>query len=95
MRSEKSFGVGEFSDLPQLADWARRAGLKLIQILPVNDTSSTHTWQDSYPYASISAFALHPLYLNLDRLAGSQGPALAAKSRRATPATQRPAHGGL
>ncbi|MGO8699357.1 MAG: 4-alpha-glucanotransferase [Limisphaerales bacterium] len=72
LRSEKSFGVGEFSDLPQLADWARRAGLKLIQILPVNDTSSTHTWQDSYPYASISAFALHPLYLNLDRLAGAK-----------------------
>ena len=71
LRSEKSFGVGEFLDLPLLADWARRAGLKLIQILPVNDTSATHTWMDSYPYAGISAFALHPLYLNLDRLAGT------------------------
>jgi 4-alpha-glucanotransferase len=73
LRSEKSFGVGEFSDLPLLADWARRAGLNLIQILPVNDTSATHTWMDSYPYAGISAFALHPIYLNLDRLAGSEG----------------------
>jgi 4-alpha-glucanotransferase len=72
LRSEKSFGVGEFLDLPLLADWARRAGLKLIQILPVNDTSATHTWMDSYPYAAISAFALHPLYLNLDRLAGTE-----------------------
>jgi len=71
LRSERSFGVGEFSDLPLLADWARRAGLKLIQILPVNDTSATHTWTDSYPYAAISAFALHPLYLNLDRVAGA------------------------
>jgi 4-alpha-glucanotransferase len=71
LRSEKSFGVGEFLDLPLLADWARRAGLKLIQILPVNDTSATHTSMDSYPYAAISAFALHPLYLNLDRLAGT------------------------
>jgi 4-alpha-glucanotransferase len=71
LRSEKSFGVGEFLDLPLLADWARLAGLKLIQILPVNDTSVTHTWKDSYPYAAISAFALHPLYLNLDRLAGN------------------------
>jgi len=61
--------VGEFLDLPLLADWARRAGLKLVQILPVNDTSATHTWMDSYPYAGISAFALHPLYLNLDRVA--------------------------
>jgi 4-alpha-glucanotransferase len=71
LRSERSFGVGEFLDLPLLADWARRAGLKLIQILPVNDTTVTHTWTDSYPYAAISAFALHPLYLNLDRLAGA------------------------
>jgi 4-alpha-glucanotransferase len=71
LRSERSFGVGEFLDLPLLADWARRAGLKLIQILPVNDTSATHTAMDSYPYAAISAFALHPLYLNLDRLAGT------------------------
>jgi 4-alpha-glucanotransferase len=71
LRSERSFGAGEFLDLPLLADWARRAGLKLIQILPVNDTTATHKWMDSYPYAAISAFALHPLYLNLDRLAGT------------------------
>jgi 4-alpha-glucanotransferase len=71
LRSAKSFGVGEFLDLPLLADWARRAGLKVIQILPVNDTSATHTWKDSYPYAGISAFALHPLYLNLESLAGA------------------------
>jgi 4-alpha-glucanotransferase len=72
LRSERGFGVGEFLDLPLLADWARRAGLKLIQILPVNDTSATHTWTDSYPYAAISAFALHPLYLNLERMAGAE-----------------------
>ena len=69
LRSENSFGVGEFSDLKLLADWGKRVGLKLIQILPVNDTSATHTWADSYPYAAISAFALHPLYLNLSRVA--------------------------
>ncbi len=74
LRSERSFGVGEFLDLPLLADWAKHAGLKLIQILPVNDTSATHTWADSYPYAAVSAFALHPLYLNLDRLAGEDKP---------------------
>jgi 4-alpha-glucanotransferase len=65
LRSEKSFGVGEFADLKLLADWCKQAGLKLIQILPINDTITTHTWTDSYPYAAISAFALHPLYLNL------------------------------
>ena len=69
LRSQASFGVGEFADLKLLADWCQGVGLKLIQILPVNDTSATHTAADSYPYAAISAFALHPLYLNLSRVA--------------------------
>jgi 4-alpha-glucanotransferase len=70
LRSKDSFGVGEFSDLKLLADWSKKTRLKLIQLLPVNDTISTNTWKDSYPYSSISAFALHPLYLNLDEVAG-------------------------
>jgi 4-alpha-glucanotransferase len=76
LRSEKSFGVGEFEDLKLLANWAREAGLKLIQILPVNDTTATHTWVDSYPYAAISAFALHPIYLNLDQVAAGRAKTL-------------------
>lgn len=72
LRSENSFGVGEFSDLKLLVDWAKKVGLKLIQILPVNDTTATHTWKDSYPYSAISAFALHPLYINLFQVAGKQ-----------------------
>jgi 4-alpha-glucanotransferase len=71
LRSEKSFGVGEFSDLHLLVDWAKQTGLKMIQLLPVNDTTATHSWLDSYPYAAISAFALHPIYLNLEKLPGS------------------------
>ena len=70
LRSRKSFGVGEFTDLPLMIDWAAKCGLRLVQILPVNDTIATHTWWDSYPYAAISAFALHPIYLNLERCAG-------------------------
>jgi 4-alpha-glucanotransferase len=61
-----------FADLKPLADWGKKVGLKLIQLLPVNDTSATHTWQDSYPYAAISAFALHPLYLNLAAVADAK-----------------------
>lgn len=76
LRSKSSFGVGEFSDLKLLIDWARQTGLKLIQILPVNDTSATGSWIDSYPYAAISAFALHPLYINLAKVAGSQNVSL-------------------
>ena len=76
LRSEGSFGVGEFADLKALADWGRLAGLKLIQLLPVNDTSATHSWKDSYPYAAISAFALHPIYLNLAAVANAKHRAL-------------------
>lgn len=72
LRSKNSFGTGEFTDLKLLVDWAKKTGLRLIQILPVNDTTATHTWVDTYPYAAISAFALHPLYLNLDKVAGKK-----------------------
>lgn len=72
LKSRNSFGVGEFSDLKLLADWAKDVGLKLIQILPVNDTTATHTSADSYPYAAISAFALHPIYINLEKVAGKK-----------------------
>lgn len=72
IRTAKGFGVGEFADIPVLVDWAKHVGLKLVQILPVNDTTATHTWMDSYPYAAISAFALHPIYLNLEQVAGKQ-----------------------
>jgi 4-alpha-glucanotransferase len=76
LRSEGSFGVGEFSDLMPLADWAERTGLRLIQILPVNDTTATHTWRDCYPYSAVSAFAMHPMYINLARVAGARHAAL-------------------
>jgi 4-alpha-glucanotransferase len=72
LRTKNSFGTGEFSDIRMLVDWARKTGLKLVQILPVNDTSATGTWIDSYPYGAISAFALHPLYLNLEEMAGKK-----------------------
>lgn len=72
LRSENSFGIGEFTDIPLLADWAKATGLKLIQLLPINDTTATKTKKDSYPYAAISAFALHPVYINLNKLAGDE-----------------------
>jgi 4-alpha-glucanotransferase len=72
LRSKNSFGTGEFNDLKLLVDWAVKTGLQVIQILPVNDSTATHTWLDTYPYAAISAFALHPLYLNLDKVAGKK-----------------------
>lgn len=72
LRSQNGFGVGEFSDIKLMIDWARKTGLQLIQILPVNDTIANKNWSDSYPYSAISAFALHPLYISLDKLAGQK-----------------------
>jgi 4-alpha-glucanotransferase len=79
LRTEKSFGVGEFTDLKVLADWCKRTGLKLIQLLPINDTTATHSWSDSYPYSCISAFAMHPLYLNLSEVAAGPNKTLLSK----------------
>lgn len=70
LRTANSFGVGEFADMKVLVDWANKVDMKLIQILPINDTTATHTWVDSYPYSAISAFALHPMFINLEELAG-------------------------
>ncbi len=66
LRSDSSYGVGDFGDLRRLVDWAVLTGMKVIQILPVNDTSTSHSWSDSYPYNIVSAFALHPHYLDLE-----------------------------
>ena len=65
LRSNDSFGIGEFSDLKKMVDWAKVTQQKIIQVLPINDTTITHTWLDSYPYNAISIYALHPIYLGL------------------------------
>lgn len=72
LRSKNGFGTGEFTDIPLLIDWAKKTGIQLIQLLPVNDTITNNTWADSYPYAAISAIALHPLYINLKQVAGRE-----------------------
>ena len=68
LRSENGFGVGEFADIKKLADWAHKTNLSIIQILPINDTTANYSWTDSYPYAAISVYALHPQYLSLENL---------------------------
>jgi len=65
LRSSQSQGIGDFTDLRLLADWAHATGQRVIQILPVNDTTQNYDWRDSYPYRAISIFALHPLYLSI------------------------------
>lgn len=68
LRSRTSFGVGDFGDLKKMADWVASTQQRVLQVLPVNDTTATHTWTDSYPYNCISIFALHPQYADLSAL---------------------------
>ncbi|MEO9004945.1 MAG: 4-alpha-glucanotransferase, partial [Ginsengibacter sp.] len=82
LRSRQSMGIGEFTDIKLLVDWAVKVGLKLIQLLPINDTTAHYNWNDSYPYAAISAFALHPIYINLEKLAGNEYASLIKRLRK-------------
>lgn len=68
LKSEKSYGVGDFGDLKRMIDWAIKTHQKVIQILPINDTTMTHAWTDSYPYNSISIYAFHPMYADLKQI---------------------------
>ncbi len=68
LKSEKSFGIGDFGDLKKMIDWAVATQQKMVQILPINDTTMTHTWTDSYPYNSISIYAFHPIYADLRQM---------------------------
>ncbi len=78
LRSEGSFGVGDFGDLAMIVDWCAKTNQNVLQILPINDTTITHTWQDSYPYNSISIYALHPQYTDFRQL-----PAIKDEAQRA------------
>jgi 4-alpha-glucanotransferase len=68
LRSENSSGIGDFSDLIDFIDWAKQVGMKMVQLLPLNETVASHNWLDSYPYKSISVMALHPIYMNLHQV---------------------------
>lgn len=68
LRSTNSWGIGDFEDLKLMIDWAAKTGQKIVQILPINDTTISGKWTDSYPYNSISTFALHPIYLRVDKV---------------------------
>lgn len=77
LRSKESFGVGDFGDLRKMVDFISKTHQRVLQVLPINDTTITHTWTDSYPYSCISIFALHPQYVDLTRL-----PAIADAKKR-------------
>lgn len=54
---------GDFLALKDLADFCKKAGFSIVQLLPVNDTGT-----QSSPYSGLSAFALHPLFIRINAL---------------------------
>ena len=68
LRTEDDFGIGEFQDLKKMAEWAAATCQKMIQTLPINDTTLRHNDLDSYPYNAVSVFALHPIYINIEKM---------------------------
>ncbi len=84
LRTRGSFGVGDFGDLKMMINWVAETHQKVLQVLPINDTTSTHTWTDSYPYSCISIFAIHPQFADLRQL-----PAVADKEKAAAFETLR------
>lgn len=60
IRGANDVGIGDTETLVELAAWASRAGFRLVQILPVNETGS-----DSSPYNIISSIAYEPVTLSV------------------------------
>jgi 4-alpha-glucanotransferase len=60
LRSQVSFGVGDFGDLKRFIDWVAAARLKLVQLLPIHDTG-----EEASPYSALSVYAIHPIYMSL------------------------------
>ncbi len=73
LRSHRSWGCGDFTDMLLLIDYASASGFRLIQLLPINDTTSSSGDNDSYPYSAISSFALHPKYMDVQLLVHNLG----------------------
>src|SRR5690349_2836369 len=61
LRTERSWGIGEIGDLPPFAEWVHKAGVRLVQLLPVGEISGRET----SPYAALTAFGIDPMYVSL------------------------------
>ena len=62
--SSTSWGIGEIADIPRLARWLEASGLRVLQLLPINEIAPG----DSSPYSALSAIAIEPQFVSLERL---------------------------
>jgi 4-alpha-glucanotransferase len=68
MPSSRSWGMGEFRDLAPLARWMQGAGLRVLQLLPLNEMAEGQ----SSPYSALSAMALDPIFIAVEEIADFQ-----------------------
>jgi 4-alpha-glucanotransferase len=89
MASSRSWGIGEFLDLPEFAKWLRAAGQRFVQILPITELPESQ----SSPYSALTAMALDPNFVSVpaledfDALGGEAG--LPDEDRRALDALRQ------
>ena len=59
MASSRSWGIGEIADIEPMARWLQHAGMRVLQLLPINEMPPGET----SPYSAMSAMAIDPLYI--------------------------------
>jgi 4-alpha-glucanotransferase len=59
--SETSWGTGEIGDIEPMTKWLADAGLRVLQLLPINEMAPG---QQS-PYSAISAMAIDPVFITM------------------------------
>jgi 4-alpha-glucanotransferase len=62
--SSTSWGIGEIGDIAAAARWLASAGLRVLQLLPINEIAPG----DTSPYSALSAMATDPQFIGLERL---------------------------
>jgi 4-alpha-glucanotransferase len=64
IRTRRDWGIGQLTDLPACARWARAAGQRLLQVLPPHTLSAGET----SPYGALTAFGLDPIYADIEAI---------------------------
>lgn len=61
LRRDGDLGIGDTAAVLEMIDWCARRGARVLQLLPINETSD-----DNSPYNAISAMAIEPTTLAVD-----------------------------
>lgn len=68
LRRQGDAGCGDFAALEAFAPVAERMGMRIIQLLPLEDTTLYGDSRDSYPYRPLASTVLNPIYIAVDQL---------------------------